>query len=84
MSLARHDAWEERRVERGTSLSDSLVQAQSAHLAGDRVDLVVVVAIHFFAQDSSHLFQPTPFLQCESANDAVPRPSLGPLQLALA
>ena len=50
--------------------------------AGGRVDLVIVVALHFFLQDSPYVFQVGEFLQRTSSHDAVLQPAVGSFHFA--
>jgi hypothetical protein len=61
----------------------SMIKPQAGDLAGDGVDLVVVVAVDFIAQDAADFFQVGKLFQGAGTDNTILEPAIGAFDLAL-
>ena len=55
--------WQDKRPKQAVSLSPGLFKANAGDFSGSRMNLVVVVAVHFLFQDRANFFNGGQFLQ---------------------
>jgi hypothetical protein len=70
-------------AEEAVAISPGSVEADAGDLFGGGVDLMVIVAVYFFLQDKTNIFNSRDVFQSTGTNDAVLQPAVRSLDFSL-